>query len=79
MSEVANLTAVPGEPADEVVEFLEGLLESAKAGDLRSIAVVSADKGNRVTTGWSGQPNMVMATLGGLRTLERDFMEEFVE
>lgn len=47
-------TVLPGEAHADLVETLEGLLEQAKAGELRAMAYCTVRTGNVIGTGWDG-------------------------
>ena len=45
---------------NETIKTLEGLLESAKSGELEALMYVCQDRGERVGYGWDGQPTRLM-------------------
>lgn len=61
--------ALPLEPVPETIQVLERMLERAKAGEVRSVAMV-ATRGNRdVVTDWSNN-NEFFALMGGVDWLK---------
>jgi len=69
---------VKNEPKQDVIDTLEGLLERAKTGEIRSLAAIIVRGG---TTGnlWAGMDEDNMAVIGELRVLERDLIDSLVE
>lgn len=56
MTNVTKLPGAPtpeGQPVQETIELIESLLEKAKTGELRSIAVAYTDDSPAIMTVWS--------------------------
>lgn len=69
MSDVVSLHTAQDPPDPDVVAFLESLLERARAGELRTIAVVGELTGRRVTRGFQGDWDDRYALVGHLTHL----------
>lgn len=66
--------------SDDLVAFLELLLEEAKAGTTVGVTMVMVQANGVVVTGWSGKvDDCVYDTLGALGVLQREFQDQFVE
>lgn len=72
MSNVKHLygNTPPNEPVPEVVELAEDMLAQAKAGTLRSLAVVGVRSNNHVMTAWH-EEGQYFTVLGGLSWLSQ--------
>lgn len=60
----------PNEPVPEVVALAEDMLAQAKAGSLRSMAVVGVRSNNHVMTAWH-EEGQYFTVLGGLSWLSQ--------
>lgn len=72
MKEVHNI--LDSKVDQQTVETLEGLLSSAKAGQLKSLMFVDQYQDGTVGSGWAGSPSMRM--IADLRSLEFKFFSE---
>lgn len=73
MAQVKEITI---EPDQDVIEYLEGLLIEAKAGDLQSFACVRYYSDNSTTNGWIGlgkNTRLMMAELLIMSQLLTDY------
>lgn len=61
---------VPGAPDERVVDLLEGYLKEAKAGNLRSVAVVGVTTDGTVTTAWRHNSDL-FTMVGGVAWLQQ--------
>lgn len=71
MSNVKQLPGAPDPetiPVQKTIEMLEHLLERAKRGDVRSLAVVYTDGGKKVVTDWHNN-GQYMTLVGGVSWL----------
>lgn len=62
-------------PDEDVIKFVERLLEDAKSGFLKSIIVVTLSAGGSVGSGWQGMDKNNMVMLGEIEVLKRDIMD----
>ena len=71
MSNVKSIhgSAIPGQPVPEVVEMLEDMLEEARSGSLRSVAMVGVRESNEVLTYYHSEDNF-FTLLGGVACLQ---------
>ncbi len=71
MSNVKSIhgTSVPGQPVPEVVDLLEDMLEEARSGSLRSVAMVGVKESNEVLTYYHSEDNF-FTLLGGVACLQ---------
>ena len=58
----------------QIVETLEGLLEKAKNGELKSILFVDSYVDGKIGMGWAGRPDLVM--IGKIEELKFDFFSQ---
>lgn len=66
-------------PDNQVIEYLENLLEEAKKGNIQSIAIVFS-KGNLLTGNlWAGMGKNNMAIIGELSCLQQELLDWFAE
>ena len=66
-------------PNQDVIERLEELLDQAKSGELRGIVYATRTTGNRTGSGWANIDDGVMALIGELIVLQRDFLDSMVD
>ena len=80
MNKVVAIPSDKSQPNAEVIEFIEDLLEQAKAGEVQAIFVVTG-LANRSETGsgWSGEGYNVMPMLGELSALQHELIARYVE
>lgn len=77
---MSNVHALPGatipigEPVPGTVELIENLLEMAKAGNLRSIAVAYSHGDNGLRTDWNSE-NEFFYLVGGVGWLHARMLE----
>lgn len=67
------------EPVPEVVETLERLLERARSGELREVAIASREIGRSIATAHIGETDDLWRLLGALRLLEHRIIITNVE
>lgn len=60
---------LPGEPVTDTIEVLERMLERAKTGEVRSVAMVCTLGNRDVVTDWSNN-NEFFALIGGVNWLK---------
>jgi len=66
-------------PVPDVIEFIEGLLEQAKSGDLVGIAIIGVMSDGCSGNGWNSIEENVMKVLGEISVLQRDIMDVNVD
>lgn len=67
-------------PNAEVIEQLEKLLETARAGDVQGLIFMTLASNQRIGTGWSGTVcDDVFNTLGALEHLKLRFWSRKIE
>jgi hypothetical protein len=66
---------LPGQPIPEVVSELEAVLKDARAGVIRSVALVAIHDNGRWATLCKGEDDN-LKLLGALRMLERFMMDD---
>lgn len=73
---MTSITEVPSviAPMPEVIERLESILAMAKAGRVRSVAVVATLSNSETMNGWAGNHNPV-GLVGELEVLKRELMD----
>lgn len=74
MTEVVRLKGFKTDPVEGVVELLERRLEEAKRGEIRSVAVITVNKGDTVGTCWErgdGGTHLHQLTAGASYLLTR--------
>lgn len=74
---IKEINITPPDP--DVVEFIEGLLEKAKRGEIQSIAVVISAGSYETGNAWEGMGKNNMAVIGEIESLKVDLMRFFVE
>jgi hypothetical protein len=74
--DIANM-AMPNEPDPILVEYLEGLLEEARAGQIQGIVWVSLHPGD--TTSWGRAGLVTAATIGKLEIAKMHCVRQSIE
>jgi hypothetical protein len=67
-----------GEPDEEIVERLEGLLAEAKSGQLTGMAYAVTRPGDSVGTGWAGMYGTTFSLGGAILMLQLRYSEMMV-
>lgn len=62
------------EPDEEIVEFLETLLDQARSGDLQSIVIATADKNGTPTVSMKMDRGAAAALIGAIRVAEKQLI-----
>ena len=76
--EKINISSI-NRPNEDVVSYLEDLLEEAKKGKITSLCVITSTPDYSTGNGWAGMNKNNMAMIGEIETLKRDILEEFIE
>lgn len=69
-----QLVDVNAEPNKHVIEHLEDALRQARSGNLRSVALVGATRGNTMYFSWDSN-NDTPGLVGGVEMLKHDMLE----
>ena len=69
----------PYPPDQDVIDYLEHLLERARSGEIQTIAVAIGKKAYYTTNGWAGMGKANMSIVGEVEALKIDIMRYFVE
>ena len=72
----AELRVIHAEPvADDIVDFLEGAIEKARAGEFSSVAIATVSRDGSAGNGWSRIPSYA-AMLGSISRLQNKVLRE---
>lgn len=69
----------PGEADPDIVTFCEKLVEDARAGRLRAIAIASVSEGGRHGCGWSGGYGTPFGLAGAILMLSHRFGQRCID
>lgn len=65
-------------PSDEIIPYLEGVLERAKAGEFAAVAVVFVDREGSTGSGWTSIKTMA-TMVGGVEALKHTLVRVMME
>ena len=78
MKEKVELCEIKNNPNPGVIEMCEDILHMAKNGDIQSICVAGSTSDGETFNCFSGG-DFIMALLGEIRAMERDFIDNYVD